>query len=236
MPYLVRDDDVFILYLGDEGVELSATNPENRFTPEWIDAVEAQLDEVEAQAARTPGALVVTATGKFFSNGLDVGHIAAHLDELPQYLDTVHRLYSRLLTMPMTTIAAVNGHAFGAGAMLALSCDAAVMRSDRGFWCLPELGLKMSFTVGMASLLRTRMPYQTAVEAMTTARRYGGPDAQDAGIVAAVAEAGELLHAAVTQARGNAGADGPTLRKIKTALHAPLLADLATPPAPMSFG
>ncbi|WP_345002092.1 enoyl-CoA hydratase/isomerase family protein, partial [Tsukamurella soli] len=186
MPYLARPDSasadgVVLLYLGDEGVELSETNPENRFSPGWIDAVHALLDEVETSAS----ALVVTATGKFFSNGLDVVYLASHLDAAGPYLDSVHALYTRLLTFPMTTVAAVNGHAFGAGAMLALSCDSVVMREDRGFWCLPEIGLKMNFTVGMAHLLRARLPYQSALDAMTTARRYGGPDAVAAGIAQA---------------------------------------------------
>ncbi len=45
MPYLERDGDVFILYLGNEG----ETDNENRFgPPEWIDAVHSKLDEVEA--------------------------------------------------------------------------------------------------------------------------------------------------------------------------------------------
>ncbi|MGV7942699.1 enoyl-CoA hydratase/isomerase family protein, partial [Mycobacterium kansasii] len=57
MPYVTRTDDVFTLFLGDEGVELSETNPENRFSPDWVDAVHARLDEIEAQAAGSPAAL-----------------------------------------------------------------------------------------------------------------------------------------------------------------------------------
>lgn len=50
MPYLERDGDVFILYLGNEG----ETDNENRFGPEWIDAVHSKLDEVEAHEGRRP--------------------------------------------------------------------------------------------------------------------------------------------------------------------------------------
>lgn len=236
MPYVTRTDDVFTLFLGDEGVELSETNPENRFSPDWVDAVHARLDEIEAQAAGSPAALVVTATGKFFSNGLDVMYILANAEQLPTYLDRVHTVFSRLLTFPMTTVAAVNGHAFGAGAMLVLSCDFAVMRDDRGFFCLPEVSLKMGFTVGMASLLRSRLPYQTAVEAMTTGRRYGGADAVAAGIVAGAVSEAELLPAATARAAANAAADGPTLNKIKNDLHTLLIADLAVPTTEVKFG
>ena len=61
MPTLDRHDDVFVLDLGDT---------ENRFHPDWLTAVHAALDEVEA--AEGPRALVTAATGKFFSNGLDL--------------------------------------------------------------------------------------------------------------------------------------------------------------------
>ena len=237
MPYVTRTDDVFTLYLGDEGVELSETNPENRFSPDWIDAVHARLDEIEESAAGGPAALVVTATGKFFTNGLDVMHVLSDIAGLPAYLDRAHTIFSRLLTFPMTTVAAINGHAFGAGAMVALSCDFAVMRDDRGFFCLPEVSLKMGFTEGMATLLRSRLPYQTAVEAMTTGRRYGGADAVAAGIVAETATEAELLTAATARAAANASADGATLQRIKNDLHAPLLASLALPtPNTIKFG
>jgi enoyl-CoA hydratase/carnithine racemase len=237
MPFLTRTDEVFTLYLGDEGVELSETNPENRFSPEWIDAVHALLDQVEADGAHGPAALVVTATGKFFSNGLDVVHVMSHLDRVAEYLDRVHGVFARLLTLPMPTVAAVNGHAFGAGAMLLRSCDFAVMRADRGFFCLPEVGMNLGFTVGMAGLLRTRLPYQTAVEAMTTGRRYGGVDALAAGIVDAAVEEAELLPTAVARAKATAALKGSAIGKIKRDLHAPLLAALATPvPADVTFG
>lgn len=236
MPYVTRTDDVFTLFLGDEGVELSETNPENRFSPDWVEAVHARLDEIEAQAAGSPAALVVTATGKFFSNGLDVMYILANVGELPAYLDRVHTVFSRLLTFPMTTVAAINGHAFGAGAMLALSCDFAVMRDDRGFFCLPEVSLKMGFTQGMATLLRSRLPYQTAVECMITGRRYGGAEAVAAGIVQSTASEAELLPTATAIAAANAAADGPTLNKIKNDLHAPLIADLAVATTEVKFG
>lgn len=222
MPYLDRDGDVFILYLGTEG----ETDNENRFHPDWIDAIHAALDEVEAHEGSA--ALVTTATGKFFTNGLDTTWIFANTDKLPEYLDRVHTIYSRLLAFPMATVAAVQGHSFGAGAMLATSHDFRVMRADRGFYCLPEVSLNMPFTVGMSALLNTRLPKQTAVEAMTTGRRFGGSDALAAGIVDQIEEGDAVLSAAVERAAALTATRGANLAGIKRGIHHDALAALAT--------
>ncbi|ATL65900.1 enoyl-CoA hydratase-related protein [Nocardia terpenica] len=221
MPYLERDGDVFVLYLGNEG----QTDNENRFHPDWIDAFHGLLDEVEGSEG--PAALVTVATGKFYSNGLDTDWLFANFDKNCWYLDRVHTLYTRLLAFPMPTVAAVNGHAFGAGAMLALSHDFRVMRSDRGYWCLPEVHLGMPFTVAMNALVTGRLTNQVAVEAMTTGRRYGADDAIAAAIVDDKAEADQLLAAAVARAAALAGNRKPNLPVIKRALHARTLEGLA---------
>ncbi|KZM75950.1 enoyl-CoA hydratase/isomerase family protein [Nocardia terpenica] len=221
MPYLERDGDVFVLYLGNEG----QTDNENRFHPDWIDAFHGLLDEVEGSEG--PAALVTVATGKFYSNGLDTDWLFANFDKNCWYLDRVHTLYTRLLTFPMATVAAVNGHAFGAGAMLALSHDFRVMRADRGYWCLPEVHLGMPFTVAMNALVTGRLTNQVAVEAMTTGRRYGADDAIAAAIVDDKAEADQVLAAAVARAAALAGNRKPNLPVIKRALHARTLEGLA---------
>jgi Delta3-Delta2-enoyl-CoA isomerase len=110
MPTLDCQDNVFVLDLGDT---------ENRFHPDWIGSVNAALDEVE-QAAE-PRALVTAATGKFFSNGLDLNWLMAHGDQHHEYVVAVHMLFARVLSLPMATVAALQGHTFAAGAMLSLA-------------------------------------------------------------------------------------------------------------------
>jgi enoyl-CoA hydratase/carnithine racemase len=235
MPYLERSGDVFVLYLGNEG----QTDGENRFHPDWIDTFHGLLDEVEAHEG--PAALVTVSTGKFYSNGLDTDWLFGNYDRNCWYLDRVHGLFSRLLAFPMATVAAVNGHAFGAGAMLATSHDFRVMRADRGYWCLPEVHLGMPFTVAMNALVTERLTNQVAVEAMTTGRRYTADDAIAAAIVDAKADAkadaDALLAAAVERATALAGNHKPNLPVIKRALHARALAGLAvqTTPENLSF-
>ncbi|MFV9429438.1 MULTISPECIES: enoyl-CoA hydratase/isomerase family protein [Rhodococcus] len=229
MPYLERDGDVFVLHLGDRDAEVS----ENRFHPDRLVAIHSLLDEVEAHDG--PAALVTAATGKFWSNGLDIDWVGANLPDLPGYLDSVHDLYVRLLTFPAATVAAVQGHAFGAGAMLALVHDFRVMRADRGYWCLPEVQLNMPFTVGMSALIRSRLPIQTAVEAITTGRRYGGEDAVAAGIAEQAVTGDDVLAAAAERAAALTATRGPNLSGIKRGLHAPLISALEIRTDPSNF-
>ncbi|MCA0145903.1 enoyl-CoA hydratase/isomerase family protein [Blastococcus sp. LR1] len=215
MPTLDRQDSVFVLDLGDT---------ENRFSPDWLTAVEAALDEVErAEGAR---ALVTTATGKFFSNGLDLDWLFAHADQHEAYVVRVHELFARVLSLPLITVAALQGHTFAAGAMLSLAHDFRVMRTDRGFWCLPEADIGIPFTHGMSALIQSRLAPQVAHEAMTTGRRYGGADAQAAAIVDRAVAEDAVLPDAVELATSMVGKAGDTLGTIKTRMYAPALATL----------
>ena len=212
MPTTQHQDGVIVLDLGDG---------ENRLHPDWIDAVHAALDEVEK--ADGPRALVTAATGKFWSNGLDLDWLAADPGSYEPYLASVHRLLARVLTLPVVTVAALQGHTFAAGAMLSLAHDIRVMRADRGFWCLPEADLGMPFTPGMSALIQARLSPATAHEAMVLARRYGGTAAHAAGIVDRTAGADAVLSTAVELARSLAGKAGPNLAAIKTGRYEPAL-------------
>jgi Delta3-Delta2-enoyl-CoA isomerase len=212
MPTLDRENDVFILDLGDG---------ENRFHPDWIASVHARLDEVE----KVPGAraLVTAATGKFFSNGLDLAWLGNHGDQYREYLVSVHELFTRVLALPLITVAALQGHTFAAGAMLSLAHDFRVMRADRGYWCLPEADIDMPFTRGMSALIQARLTPQTAHEAMITARRYGGSDAVAAGIVDRAVDEDAVRRTAVELAESQTGKAGPILGTIKTRMYASVL-------------
>lgn len=222
MPTLERHDDVFVLDIGDS---------ENRFHPDWLAEVNSALSEVEQ--AETPSALVTTATGKFFSNGLDLDWLGAHPDQFHDYSIQVHALYARFLSLPMPTVAALQGHTFAAGAMFSLAHDFRVMRADRGFWCLPEVSISIPFTPAMAALIQARLAPQTAHEAMTTGRRYGGGEALAAGIVDRAVEQDAVRSSALELAGAQAPTAGPTLATIKTRMYARVLETLGDKDNPL---
>ncbi|GAA4158104.1 enoyl-CoA hydratase-related protein [Actinomadura keratinilytica] len=215
MPELRNDGPVFVLDLGGD---------ENRLSPDWIGAVHGHLDSVVDRSG--PAALITTGRGKFFSNGLDLDWLGAHPEELLPYVERVHGLLARVLSLPVPTIAAVNGHAFGAGAMLALAHDFRVMRTDRGYLCLPEVDINMPFTPGMAALVQAKLTPAAAIASMTTGHRFGGPQARELGLVDDVADLERLIAVADARVRPLAGKDRATLGAIKTTMFASALAAL----------
>ena len=214
LPSLTREGDVFVLDLGDG---------ESRFNNDSLGAIERCLDEV--QAAPAPRALVTTASGKIFSNGLDLEWMAANQELIGEFVPRLHELLARMLELDVPSVAALQGHTFAAGAMLALAHDQRVMRADRGFFCLPEVDIRIPFTHGMNALIAARLSKHAAHEAMTTGRRYGGLDAQAAGIVEQAVEQEQVLPRAIELAAALAGKDPATLGAIKRRLYeAPLAA------------
>lgn len=197
------DDKIAIIRLGDD---------ENRFFPAFLDDVEAALDQVISDGAL---GLVTTAGGKFYSNGLDLDWLSAHTDRGPWYINRVHRLLARVLTLSVPTAAAVVGHAFGAGAMLAIAHDFRAMRDDRGYFCFPEVDIRIPFNPGMAALIQSKLTPRAAVASMTTGRRFSGPDAAQFGIVDVACPADAVTGTAVDQIRPLGGKDPGTLRAIK---------------------
>ncbi|OCB46203.1 enoyl-CoA hydratase [Mycobacterium vulneris] len=203
------DGDIAILDLGDD---------ENRFSPAFLDEVDAHLDTILTKGVQ---GLVTTADSKFYSNGLDLDWLGAHSDQGDWYVGRVQGLLARMLTFPVPTAAAVVGHAFGAGAMLAIAHDFRVMRDDRGFFCFPEVDIHIPFTPGMAALIQAKLTPQAAVASMTTGRRFGGVDAQAFGLVDATAAEGSVTTSATALLRPLAGKDAGTLGAIKQGMFGP---------------
>jgi enoyl-CoA hydratase/carnithine racemase len=204
---------VWVLDLGDG---------ENRFDLERTERLLELVSEVEARPA--PRALVTAATGKVWCNGLDLDWMSAHPDDARAVVDRVHRLLGDLLGAGVPSVAAVQGHAFAGGAMLALAHGHVVMRADRGYWCLPEVDLGLPFTRGMDALIKARVPQRTVHVAMTTGRRYGGIEAVEAGIVDEAVALDDVLPRAIEIAAGLAGKDPATLRAIKHRMYAEAIA------------
>lgn len=190
---------------------------ENRFNVASVARWHQLLDELEA--VEGPLALVVVGTGKFFSNGLDLDSFAADPQSAGAVVEGVHRLLGRMLVFPAYTVGAINGHAFAGGAMLACTLDVRVMRSDRGYWCLPEVDLGLPLTVPMQAVVSARLPRAAAHDAIITGRRYDAQHAARLGIVEHVAPEHEVLERAIELAEPMAGKDRSVIAAHKQLLY-----------------
>lgn len=213
MIHLHATDDLHVLHLGDD---------ENRFSPAWLTEIDEALDRVVDK----PAPLVTVGAGKYFSNGLDLDWIAANPSQMTAYVDRIHTLLARVLTLPVPTVAAVNGHAFGAGAMLAMAHDWRLMRSDRGYMCFPEVDISIPFTPGMAALIQAKVTPRSAIDAMTTGRRFTAPEAVAAGLVDGEAAIDALVDAATAKVAELSGKNPVTLGAIKVGMFPEALRSL----------
>lgn len=211
MIEMTREADVFVLKM---------TAEENRFNPEMLSAFDSALSEVEAADGT---AAVITGEGKFFSNGLDLEWMGANPERIGEVVNGLQSLYGRLLAFPATLVAAINGHAFAGGGMLALACDQRVMREDRGFFCLPEVDINIPFSAGMSALVQSKLTPQIAHEVMLTGRRYGGADAVRVGIVDLCVAEDSVLPEAVGAAEALSKKSRDTVATIKRTMYSDAL-------------
>ena len=111
------------------------------------------------------------------------------------------KLMGRLITFPVPTVCAINGHGFGAGFMLALCHDVRMMRADRGFLCANEIQLGLSIPDAELALFRHKMSANAFFDTVQLAHRWTGPSAQAAGFVHAVVSEDDLLPMAKIRAK-----------------------------------
>jgi len=206
---LTRVGDVFVL---------SMQGGENRFTGEAIEAWNRALDEVEKTDG--PKSLVTTGTGKFYSNGLDLDYMQSEAAGGPNhYLSQVLGIMERVLFFPAYTVAAMNGHAFGAGAQIALGHDKRIMRTERGYFCMPEIDMRSPLHPGMTAIIQARLPHQTAHEVIVTGTRYGAELARERKIVDEALPEDQVLPRAIEAAQEYAAKAHPAMRTLKQGMY-----------------
>ena len=126
-------------------------------------------------------------------------------------------------------MAAVNGHAFAAGAMFASAHDYVVMRQDRGYWCLPEVDLGLPLTAGMHAVMAAKLPHATLQDALLSGRRYDAPQAASAGIVHHVVPEDAVLPEAVALAADLADKSRSVVAEHKRLMYADAAAACGVP-------
>jgi enoyl-CoA hydratase/carnithine racemase len=175
-------------------IRLTIDNPEKRnaLDHDVLDAFAEVLPRLEARC------LLITAAGKVFSAGYDIG--ALPKDDFARAAEAIvaHPFTAAIEALdafPFPVLAALNGHAIGGGLELALSCDLRVCSADARLGMPPaRLGLIYSHT-GLRKFIDALGAPRTR-ELFFTARNVGAEEALRWGLV------GEVLPAADVGARG----------------------------------
>lgn len=211
-------DDIAVLSLG---------SGEGRFNPESVLAIDACLDEILASGAK---AMVTVADSKIWSNGLHTDWLFANPDQAGAAIQQAEVLLGRVLAFPIPTVAAIGGHCFAAGVFLAMAHDVRVMRSDRGFLCLPEVDMGVVFSPGMFALLQSTMPMPAAHKAMVLGHRFAAAEALAGGLVDEAVEHERVVPRACEIAQALGGKDRNTLGALKRGIYADAVALLGAEP------
>ena len=209
---------------------LTMRNEQNLLDPPFVARMHEALDEVEAESEGN-SALVLTGDGKFFSNGLNLPALTnLEAPERARFNKEFTRAVGRLVVSPVPTVAAVNGHAFAGGAVLALACDYRIMREDRGWLCLNEVDLGMPIPAPMMALITARLPGSTVRDAVLAGKRFSADAAIGAGFADAKAPEAELLAKAIELAGSLAGKKRSVIKTMKATLWGDVARGLGVEP------
>lgn len=181
--------------------------------------------ELEQEAIGASHGLIVSAEGKAFSAGVDVGD---HLgDKAALMLKIFHRLFLQLAGLDVPTIAVVQGPALGGGCELAMACDV-ILASDRAVFAQPEIRVGV-FPPIAAMVLPGLIGWRRAVKMMLTGESINASTALEWGLVTDVFPA-DSFQPSVDKFLGTIGSLsrpvlGYTMRAIKGYRSQKMLAD-----------
>lgn len=205
---------------------LTMKNGENRFNMLFLHEFLDILDEIE-QKTEANALVVKSSHEKIFSNGLDLDWLmpltqAGDTGAIKEFCYTMNRLLRRILLYPMPTIAAITGHAFAGGAIMCCCFDFRFMRSDRGFFCFPEVDLGIPFWPGMVAMVKKAIPQYKLDEMYYLGTRLTGAECEEHRIVVKSLPMDELMPAVMAFAGGLGKKRGYYLAQ-KERMNAPIV-------------
>jgi enoyl-CoA hydratase/carnithine racemase len=180
-------------------VTLSRPDVLNAQTP----AMWAELCTISRKLPGDVRVVIVRGAGRAFSAGLDLSvargdgnSSLANLSRLPaeeraERIAGFQSAFTWLRRPSLVTIAAVQGHAIGAGFQLALNCDLRVLADDARF-SMAEVTLGLVPDLGGTKRLTELVGPSRALEICVTGRRIAADEADRLGLATAVVPAADL--------------------------------------------
>lgn len=172
----------------DQTAIFTIVRPEklNAITAAVLDGLTSVLDELEAGKGR---ALIITGTGeKAFCAGTDLAESAA-LDQEAADAKTLRAraLFARLYHSPISSIAAINGLAYGGGLELAMACTLRIAQAHVRL-SLPEVKLAVIPAYGGTQMLPALVGRGRALDMMLTGRAVAVEEALGMGLINRIAD------------------------------------------------
>lgn len=161
----------------------------NAMSIEVFDALSVAADEIAAQDGIE--VVVVSGEGRSFSSGIDLASLGEVSGTPAEMIARAQAGFRKIAALRMPTIAAVQGHAFGAGLQLALMCDLRVVTEDASLGLL-EMRYGLIPDLGGSTRLPQLVGAGRAKRMIWLAERIDGLGAERIGVAELVVPAGEL--------------------------------------------
>ncbi len=181
-------------------------NGQNKQNLAFTRAMNQTLDDVIKDDDIT--AIVITSTDqKCWCAGVDTDWVMERMgskafQDVKDFLYGANEVFKKLLLLPVPAIAAINGHAFGNGAIMSCACDFRFMKSDKGFFCFPEVDLGIPFFPGMVAFIQKAFPGYMFNELQLTGRRAAAQELEEHHVIKkASANAEHLMNDALEFAK-----------------------------------
>lgn len=184
----------------DEFAVVTLNRPEalNALNDAMIGAIDAAIGDVAASDAR---ALLFTGAGdRAFCAGADIkGLLGRSAIEAKRFAERGQRVFARLDTLPMPSVAVINGYAFGGGLELALACTFRIATPNAKVG-LPEIKLGVIPGYGGTQRLPRVIGEARALEMVMTGRTVAAEEAERIGLVSRIVE-GDAIDGGIEFAR-----------------------------------
>jgi Delta3-Delta2-enoyl-CoA isomerase len=164
-----------------------------------------ELRDTLAALEKDPAVKSVVITGgheKYFCTGLDLDWMVKQkYEDVIQFLLGVNQLLRQTALFYKPLIGAINGHAFGLGAIWSSGFDFRLMREDKGWVCFPEMDINIPFLPGMIAICEHGLGTTNFRQMAFSAKRYTGAEARVAGYANEVLARDALVPRAIELAR-----------------------------------
>jgi enoyl-CoA hydratase len=191
--------------------------------PRYLNALNRQLANETLAALKafdandSIGAIVITGSPRAFAAGADIEEMAEK-SFAEFYMDDFLAPWDEVKTISKPIIAAVAGYALGGGCELALLCDFIIASEDAQFG-QPEIKLGVLPGIGGTQRLTRSVGKALAMDLVLTGRNINAQEAKEAGIVARVVPAKDLLQTTLEAAHTIAGYNTPAVKMAKAAVN-----------------